>query len=163
MKVDELVDIASRVSEALDGEEVPREVVMQMLNGVVPGTIFNDQVNLRKAQGWTWGEEYDEDRKTDPLIVVYGELDPQRVARYEAVHAVVYSLRHYITVDNPDDPVVPPGLQQTMTARQRERWEEENETTLPDSVLVPESAQVQEKDQTEEKSFTIPPSGFNPQ
>jgi len=154
MKVDELVEIASKVSEALGGEDVPREIILQMINGVLPEVIFNDMVTLKRAQGWVYGEEHDEDKKTSPTVVLYSGLPPKVRACFEATFAVVKSLVYYLTSDNPDEPVLPPGLQGTMTPKQKAKWEEDNDTTLPDSVL----AEV-EADKTEEKVL-VPPSGF---
>ena len=131
MNVDDIVEVANKVSESLDGDDFSRADVLLMLNGTLPAVIWNDLVTYRKVQGWTVGnpgDEYDEDKKIDPKLVVYEMVEPMVVAAYEAVYAVVRSLRFYHRIDS-DDPVVPPGLQ-NMTDKQRKEWEEVNDVHL---------------------------------
>jgi len=131
MNVDDIVEVANKVSESLDGDDFSRADVLLMLNGTLPAVIWNDLVTYRKVQGWTVGnpgDEYDEDKKIDPKLVVYEMVEPMVVAAYEAVYAVVRSLRFYHRIDS-DDPVVPPILQ-NMTDKQRKEWEEVNDVHL---------------------------------
>jgi len=131
MNVDDIVEVANKVSESLDGDDFSRADVLLMLNGTLPAVIWNDLVTYRKVQGWTVGnpgDEYDEDKKIDPKLVVYEMVEPMVVAAYEAVYAVVRSLRFYHRIDS-DDSVVPPILQ-NMTDKQRKEWEEVNDVHL---------------------------------
>ena len=147
MKVDELVDVASAVSNALDGDDVSREDIIQMINGVLPEVIWNDRVTMYKNQGWTLGEEENEKDKVSPDLVLYSSLAPEVHAAAEAVYAVVKSLLPYITSDNPGDPVVPPGLQGTMTEKQQAAWEEENDVQLPTTKVEKTSDPAPKKSQ----------------
>jgi hypothetical protein len=170
MKLEQVIEIASKVSEALDGEEVTRETVLAYLNEQLPAVVHNDRVTKAFRDGWTAGhpgDKYDEDKKIDPDLVVYGNASPAVVSRDDAVYAVVRALRFYIGSDDPHAPVIPPGLQGNMTPKQKEQWEEMNDTKLPDSVIrqEPEDSPEEEEfleDKSDDEVADENPQGNNP-
>lgn len=66
-------------ASAVDGIDV-------VLAGAGPEESHENWVRFKVANGWVWGEEKDERKKTHPLLVPYSELPPeQRVKDYRSL------------------------------------------------------------------------------
>lgn len=160
MLVEEIVDVANAVSHALEGEDIPPEIVTAFINQVLPEVIWNDFLAKTKIDGWTVGapgDEFDEDKRVDPGLVSYGTRSPAARATDAAVYAVVQALVPYIT-DN-DKPVVPLSIQ-TQTPKQRKAWEEENDVTLKEvdgklTVVQDEDSVLKDEQEPLDSNFNL--------
>lgn len=83
--------------------ESSRKAVAAALPGITPEELHRAWCEQREAEGWTYGEEKNAERRTTPYLVPYTELDVMQRAKDAVILGIVAAMSDYVGAGGDDD------------------------------------------------------------